>query len=318
MKHQEPSNIEEPLSDSEGPRHLVNVSVVVLTHMEEANIASCLRSVAGWADDIHVVDSGSSDRTLEIAEQFAHHVHRHAYVDHTTQIQYVLNEVPLRHDWLLLLDADHVVTRELQQSIDSMLLTERSGIDLYYFPQVYVFQGQEIRSLKKWGRLIKHKNVKVEGGELVDFRYLSKGPIGYLHGHVIEHNLKENDLDFWIDKHQKFASRMAIEEVLRRSGALRWSIRPKLLGNPDERLVWMKNRWYALPLFVRPFIYFGYRYFWKLGFLEGKTGFVFHFLQAFWFRMVVDVKLADLERRLASRDVTIADLNRDFGHSASS
>ena len=93
-------------------------------------------------------------------------------------------------------------------------------------------------------------------------------------------------------------------------------MRPKLLGNPDERLVWLKNRWYVLPLFVRPFLYFGYRYFWRLGFLEGKTGFVFHFLQAFWFRMVVDVKMADLERRLASRDLTIEDLNRDFGHVA--
>jgi hypothetical protein len=129
--------------------------------------------------------------------------------------------------------------------------------------------------------------------------------------------LKEDDLDFWIDKHQKFASRMAVEEVLRRAGRVEWSIQPRLRGSPDERKAWLKKRWYSLPLFVRPFLYFGYRYVWKLGFLDGRTGLLFHFLQAFWFRMLVDVKLSDLERRLALGDLRIEDLMLMYGHSRS-
>ena len=88
-----------------------------------------------------------------------------------------------------------------------------------------------------------------------------------------------------------------------------------MLGNPDERMIWLKSRWYSLPLFVRPCLYFTYRYFWRLGFLDGRTGLLFHFLQAFWFRLVVDVKLSDLERQIASGEVKIDDLVQSFGHS---
>lgn len=293
-------------------RGVARVSVVVLTYMEEANIETCLRSVAGWAGDVHVVDSGSTDRTLEIAHKLADHVHHHPYVDHRSQIEYVLAQLPLKHDWLLILDADHQVSQELKNSIDAMLETGASGIDLFYFRQTYVFRGQVIRSLKKWGRLIRYKNVQVEGGELVDFRYRTKGATGFLHGRITESNINENEIDFWIDKHQRFASRIAVEELLRRAGVVRWSIQPRLRGNPDERIVWLKSRWYSLPLFVRPFLYFAYRYIWRLGFLEGRTGFLFHFLQAFWFRLVVDIKLSDLERRVASHNLQIADLLKVF------
>jgi glycosyltransferase involved in cell wall biosynthesis len=282
--------------------------------MEALNIETCLRSVAGWSADIHVVDSGSTDETVEIARRFAHNVHSHPYVDHTRQIKYVLSELDLKHDWLLLLDADHEVSQELKENIESMLVNGAETVDLYYYPQTLVFRGQIIRSFKKWGRLLRHRNVEVEGGELVDFRYSFPGAVGFLRGHVVERNLKEDDLDFWIDKHQKFAARTSIEEALRRSGQIRWSIRPRLFGNPDQRTVWLKQFWQSLPLFVRPFLYFGYRYVWKRGFLEGKTGFLFHFLQAFWFRMIVDVKLGDLERQIAAGELRISDLQQGAGH----
>src|SRR5437879_3152102 len=109
---------------------------------------------------------------------------------------------------------------------------------------------------------------------------------------------------------------MAVEELLRRAGNISWSIQPRLLGNPDERAVWLKSRWYSLPLYVRPFLYFGYRYVCRLGFLEGRTGFLFHFLQAFWFRMVVDAKLSELEHRVALGDLTIDELIGEFGDPA--
>lgn len=292
------------------------VSVVVLTYMEEVNIETCLRSVAGWSADIHVVDSGSTDSTLEIARRFAHHVHHHPYVDHASQIAHVIYDLPLKYQWLLLLDADNEVSAELRQSIDHMLGGPEEGMDGFYVVHRHVFRGQPVRGLKRWWlRLVRHPNVEVDDSELVDWRLRLKGPTGFLRGHITEDNLKENDLDFWIDKVQKFASRMAVEEALRRAGRVKWNVRPRLLGNPDERMIWLKSRWYSLPLFVRPFLYFGYRYVWKLGFLDGRTGFLFHFLQAFWFRLVVDVKLSDLERQIASGDVRIEDLVKSFGHS---
>jgi hypothetical protein len=150
--------------------------------------------------------------------------------------------------------------------------------------------------------------VEVDGGELVDFRYRVKGSTGFLQGSIIEHNLKEDDLDFWIDKHQKFSSRLALEEALRRAGAIKWHIQPKVFGTPDERIAWFKSLWYSLPLFVRPFLYFSYRYVWRFGFLDGLTGLLFHFLQAFWFRLVIDVKIRDLQRQLSSGAITLDEL----------
>jgi hypothetical protein len=217
------------------------------------------------------------------------------------------------------LDADNEVSSELKHSVDAMLAAPNDGVDGYYSVHRHVFRGQTIRGLKRWWlRLVRHRNVELDESELVDWRLKLRGTVGYLRGAITEHNLKENDLDFWIEKHKKFSSRMAIEEALRRAGRIGWSVHPRLFGNPDERMIWFKSRWYSLPVFVRPFLYFGYRYFWKWGVLDGAIGFLFHFLQAFWFRLMIDVKLSDLERRIASGEVTIEDLVRTFGHSFNS
>jgi hypothetical protein len=79
-------------------------------------------------------------------------------------------------------------------------------------------------------------------------------------------------------------------------------------------MTWFKSRWYGAPLFVRPFGYFAYRYFFKLGMLDGINGFIYHFLQAFWFRLLVDIKMASLYDRLKRGEYTLADLAAEFGH----
>ena len=155
----------------------------------------------------------------------------------------------------------------------------------------------------------------MDHSELVDFRFVIQGQTKRLAGAVLECNQNESTIDFWLDKHQKFSSRIAIEEVLRRAGMLRWSISGRLLGNPDERMIWFKNIWYHMPLFVRPFIYFTYRYFFRLGLLDGVNGFVYHFLQAFWFRLVVDIKISELNEEIRNGTMTLEQLQSSFAHS---
>jgi hypothetical protein len=74
------------------------------------------------------------------------------------------------------------------------------------------------------------------------------------------------------------------------------TIKPVFWGSPDERIAYLKRIWWRMPLMIRPFIYFIYRYCFRLGFLDGKYGFVFHFLQAFWFRLIVDIKIEEIKR----------------------
>ncbi|RYY07232.1 MAG: hypothetical protein EOP43_03885, partial [Sphingobacteriaceae bacterium] len=113
-------------------------------------------------------------------------------------------------------------------------------------------------------------------------------------GYLMEENLKENKISFWIAKHNIYSDLLAHEEVERLQKARLQTLKPKLFGTPDERTALLKNWWWKLPRYWRPAIYFLYRFIFKLGFLDGKTGIIFHFLQGFWFRLIVDIKIDEL------------------------
>ena len=106
----------------------VPISVLVLTYNEQANIESCLKSVRAWADDIRVLDSGSKDRTLSTCAAFGVVSTFHPYVDHRSQMNWGITQMPWRHDWLLLLDADNVVTSELKREIEAMLANDDPAV----------------------------------------------------------------------------------------------------------------------------------------------------------------------------------------------
>lgn len=288
-----------------------SLSVLVLTMNEELNIEACLDSIVGRADDIVVVDSGSTDRTVALCRERGLEPVVHPYVDHRSQIDWAITSIPWRHDWLLLLDADNIVTPRLMHEITQELRQAPGGVHGFYNPHHHYFRNRRVRGLKtSWLRLIRRSRVRVDGSELVDFRLVVDGPTGKLSGAIIESNKKELDLDFWIDKHQKFARRMAIEEILRAEGVLSWSdaLQPRLFGNPDQRMIWFKNLWYRMPLYVRPVLFFWYRYILRLGFLDGWNGFVFHTLQSFWFRLIVDVHISTHRRDLQENRLSLEQL----------
>jgi hypothetical protein len=166
---------------------------------------------------------------------------------------------------------------------------------------------------KWWARLVRKGRVRVDNSELVDYGIEIDGEYRYLTGAIIEDNVKENDIDFWIDKHQRFAARMAAEEVLREVGYLKWKVPGKLFGNSDERRVWLKIRWLKMPLYWRAFPYWFYRYFLSGACFQGMHGFTFIMLQAFWFRIIVDMKKSEVRRAIAEKRLSIQDLVDKFG-----
>jgi glycosyltransferase involved in cell wall biosynthesis len=287
----------------------VQVSAVVLTYNEELNISACLESIADLPQEIFVVDSGSTDRTVEVCRKYTDRIYTHDFIDSASQWNWALSNLPLSWDWILPLDADHRLDDRLKNEIRAVILNPDGVVDGYFSRHQYLFMGHPIRGFKNHGlRLFRRSKTRMDTSEMVDFRFVVDGKTAILSGCTYEDNRKEASIDFWIDKHQKFSSRTATEEVLRRMGEIRWTIHPRLLGNPDERIIWLKERWYFMPLYVRPFLYFFYRYFLRLGFLDGVTGLVYHVLQALWFRLLIDMKIAKLQSQIDNGEVSVREL----------
>ena len=286
---------------------MIPLSVLVTTRNEEVNVERCLRSVHGFADQIFVLDSESTDRTVEIARRFAE-VRTLAY-DHGRIIPWIfqwgLDNLPLRHDWVLILEADQAVTPELRAEIAALLARPEVKEDGFYVRRRQIFRGRPLR-FGGYGSKVLLKLFRRSRSELdpveQDTRVYVRGPVGRLRSPLDEWNRKEDSILFYLEKHLRYAEAFAQEESERRRRRLPWKATPRLFGTPDERVLWLKDRYYRLPLLVRPALYFLYRYFFLLGILDGRTGFVFHFLQAFWFRLVVDIRLEELLRQGSTKD----------------
>src|SRR5262249_14025123 len=272
------------------------ISAIILTHNEESNISYCLDSIKRISN-IYVVDSGSTDNTTSICERLGARVFHHPYTNHADQWRWALDNLPIGTPWILALDADFVVTRELLDRISREIDTLGEDIGGIYVRHLYKFGWGKIRfggTKQYWLRVIRRGCARPDTSDLVDFRFLVDRAVVRWHEAVIEHNRKDDDISIWIAKQDKFSLRLAVEEELRRRGLHAWDRTPRLFGTVDERFAWLRDRWLGLPLFLRPVLYFVYRYLIAGGFLDGRAGFLYHVLQGFWLRLIVDWKTVQL------------------------
>lgn len=288
-----------------------NVTVVVLTLNEERNLAACLSSVAGLATQIFVVDSGSTDHTPEIARRHSAEIVSHPFETHSAQWAWALRSLPISTDWILGLDADQRLTTEARDELDGLLDGDRlRGVSGVYISRRQVFRGRWIRHgayyPKYLLKLFRKADVVVDAGDLVDHHFSVRGQTKKLRSDLIEENRNEDSIAFWSEKHIEYAARQAEEEARRRLAGSRM-VPGRFFGSPDERTRWLKALWSRLPLRVRPVLYFLYRYVVRLGFLDGKEGFLFHFLQGFWYRLLVDVQIEERLRKGSSEPRAVTD-----------
>jgi hypothetical protein len=177
-----------------------------------------------------------------------------------------------------------------------------------------VFWGSRIRfgGIKKyWLRGLRMGYGSADSSDLVDFRFNVNGEVKRINAKLIEDNEKDSDFSFWVRKQDVFSLRLAVEEEVRRRKLLTWEGRKSLLGNTDEKFKSYRDIWMSLPLFVRPWLYFAYRYFFALGFLDGIGGFIYHFQQGLWLRMVVDMKIWEI-RKAKMPDEMLVSLSREM------
>jgi glycosyltransferase involved in cell wall biosynthesis len=283
------------------------ISAIILTYNEEKNIKNCLESLYVMIGDILIVDSGSTDKTLDIARQYTDKIYYHPFHTHAEQWNWAFRNLPFSYEWCLVLDADQSVTSGLMEELREVFRVPPSGVGGYYINRRQIFRGKWIRFggyyPKYLLRLFKIKEVYCDERELVDKRFYVKGRTQKLKHDIIEENLKENDISFWVQKHNRYSDLLAQEELCYRKNQPARLVKPAILGNPDQRTLWLKGLYYKLPLYVRPFVYFFWRYFICLGFLDGGKGFLFHFLQGFWYRLIIDMKIHELKKISISVDM---------------
>jgi glycosyltransferase involved in cell wall biosynthesis len=282
------------------------VAAVVLTYNEEKNLADCLRSLEGWVQELFVVDSGSTDGTVAIARAAGARVFEHPFEHYGAQRNWAIDQLPITAPWTLHVDADERITPELRASIAMALAaeTESGELDGFLVSRRTMFMGTWIRHgghYPAWHLRLVRTGVGRCEDRLYDQHFYVPGTVRKLQGDLID--TLTPDVATFTARHLRWAALEAAEHEAPPGAEGR--IRGRLgTENAIERRRWLRD-WYArLPLFVRPTVYFLYRYFVRLGFLDGRAGLVFHVLQGFWFRFLVDALI--LERRLRRKEVSAA------------
>lgn len=279
------------------------VSVIILTFNEEKNLPDCLASVQDWAEEIFVVDSGSTDRTREMACAGGATVVEHAFENYSRQRNWALDHLPLRCDWTLQLDADHRVTPELQASLRQLFAPQPPAeVQGYMVSRRTVFLGKWIRHGGHYpvyhAVLFRRQAGRCED-KLYDQHFHVEGQVRILKGDIID--VITDSLTTFTERHNRWSSLEAGEQLNAEQRAGGRRVKAKLTGTPMEQRRFLKSAYERLPLFVRPCLYFVIRYFFRLGFLDGRRGLVFHFLQGFWFRFLIDAKIFEQRYRNENR-----------------
>jgi glycosyltransferase involved in cell wall biosynthesis len=312
------------LPDSNGS-NCPKITAIILTYNEEQHLERCLASLKGLADEIVVVDCFSTDATTTIAQAAGARLLQHAWVNYASQFNWALTQLEDDTGWVLRIDADEYLTPALRTEIMALLPHLGAEVDGIYCGRSMVFQGRLIRHGGVAGirvlRLFRYGRGRCEN-RWMDEHIKVTGATVECSGELIDENL--NPLTWWTDKHNRYASREAVDLLNLEYGFMaRDSVAGLRGGNQAGMKRWVKEFVYArLPGGLRACAYFFYRYVVRLGFLDGREGAAFHFLQGFWYRYLVDAKIAEVKRYMQRHQVSavqaikeelVIDLEKNLG-----
>lgn len=275
---------------------LNDITAIILTKNEEVNIERCINSITGLADRIVVVDSGSTDKTIEIAQSLGADVYKHEPFEHyAKQFNWALDNVDVKTKWVYRIDADEVVTPELKKEIieecnkhhdDSV-----NGLVMKF--KVY-FMG---RFLTHGGiypfynlTIFKFGYGRYEDRAMGEHVVLTEGQTIDLKNDCLHYDFK--DLTAWINKHNWYATREVADYMATIENK---QIDTSLYHEAEKTKKLRDGLYYKLPKFWRARFYYWYRYYFKVGFLDGEAGRVHAFLQAYWYRYLIDAKILEQE-----------------------
>lgn len=271
---------------------MADITAIILTKNEEINIEECIKSIKKIAKRIVVIDSFSEDRTVEIAKANNVEVYQNKFENYARQYMYGVNIAKISTTWTLRIDADERLTDqsayEMEKICEENMNTDINGVVLRFKKN---FLGKDLYhgGVYPWKKmnLYKTKYGKIEDRAMDEHIILEYGKVIEMKNDCLHYDFK--NLEYFINKHNWYSSRETVDYFENK-------INPKSRKEVDFKS-WLKMKiYYKLPSGMRAHIYFIYRYYLKLGFLDGKEGHIYAFLQAYWYRYLVDAKIYENEK----------------------
>lgn len=281
---------------------MADLTAIILTKDEEKHIARCINSLQGICNEIVVVDSFSKDKTVDIAQGLGARVYLHPWKNYAKQFNYAVYECDIHTEWIWRIDADEYLEGGLGEAVKSVITQCDTNVNGIYVRKRIDFMGKPL--LHGGWYPSYHLKVFRKGHGDCENRWMDEHirifdgtTITVKEGNQVDANL--NNLTWWTEKHNGYATREMADMLMMEYGldAKAQEIQPKLFGTEEQRKRWFKMVYIKAPLFVRPFLNFFVRYVLRGGFLDGKKGFIWHILQGFWYRMLVDAKIYELKEK---------------------
>lgn len=290
-----------------------NISFIILTFNESKHIKRCIDSILPISNKIYVVDSYSTDDTLDILSDYnSVQIIKNKFVNYSTQFNFALDNFDLDSEWIFRIDADEFLDDELINYLLYETNDIPSSISGVYFNRYIHFLGKQLSyggmssywMLRMWRRGFG----RCESTWMDEHIVLTSGETIKSKGKLVDKNL--NNFSWWLHKHVDYSTREAIDILLKERNISTNELKGDILGGKVERTRFLKNLYNKTPLFFRPVIYFLYRYFILLGFLDGYQGFIWCVLQGFWYRFIVDAKIYEIKSTATNLNIDIFDVIR--------
>lgn len=279
------------------------ISTIILTYNEEQHIERCILSAKKYSNYIFVIDSYSKDKTVEISKSLGAKVFQNKFINYSQQFAWALENVNIQTEWTLRLDADEYLEDKLINEIKIKLKNLPKNINGVNFKRKHIFLNKWIKFGGRYPlvllRLWRTGKGYIEERWMDEHIIIKEGKIITFKGNFCDHNLKT--LNFFVEKHNWYADREAIDVIVERFKLI--NQKNEINFNNSSLKTWMtrlikESIYNKLPFGISPFMYFFYRYIILLGILDGKEGLIYHFLQGFWYRFLIDSKIMEYSREI--------------------
>lgn len=289
---------------------MVDLTVVILTKNEEKNIEKCIDSFHGIAKRFVIIDSFSTDNTETICHMIDRKLrlvgscldfYQNKWIDYATQLNWGLTQTGISTEWSMRFDSDEELLPELANEINDKLPNIELPVNGIVLRRRTYFMGKFIKHGGRYPelllRIFRTGKALCEQKVMDEHMILSEGVTIQFDNDLIDNNQK--DLNWWISKHNWYSSREVLDHQLTLQRKLDESLSNGGTSSKQaKKKRKMKNNiYYHLPKFWRSHIYFIYRYYVRLGFLDGAEGKIYHFMQAYWYRYLVDAKIVECEKK---------------------